>query len=100
MAEASRVQLPRPTVWAARLAIFWLLLIVLVAYLEPLSGPVGTDPTNPEIASSASLPVFMWCMGWPIAFTRRQWWESLRFPWALGSVLLLIHVALAFHLGH
>jgi hypothetical protein len=46
------------------------------------------------------MPVLMWCIGWQIALRRHPLWYGFRFPWALGSLLLLVHIAIAFHLGH
>lgn len=66
----------------------------------PLLGPVGTDVTNSEIRFTALLPVCLWCLAWPLAFVRTPIDLVPRFIWALGCALLLVHIAVAFHLGH
>jgi hypothetical protein len=66
-----------------------------------LLEPVGTDVTNKTIKRSAELPVFMWCLGCPIAFARRcRWLLGLSTSWAFGCLFLFWHIAIAFHLGH
>src|SRR5262245_43939105 len=99
MADVKPVQLPR----YARGAL-WLVVSVAVAAFVlllalPLLEPVGTDVAHKAIRSSAHLPVVMWCFGWPIAFVRQPQ-RLTRMTWALGCVLLIQHIAIAFHLGH
>lgn len=80
---------------------FAVLAIALAAVAAaPLLQPVGTDVTNGEIRLTAQLPVLFWCLSWHIAWVRRPGATAAQFIWALGSVLCLVHVAVAFHLGH
>jgi hypothetical protein len=105
MPEPERVQLPRSVV-----ALWWLFIAVLVGILlvcaRPLFEPVGTDVAHRAIKRSAELPVLLWCMGvwvmiWPRAFgVTADKLVAGWFPWTAGCVLLLLHIAVAFHLGH
>lgn len=77
------------------------LAVALVAVSAvPLLGPVGADVVNSEIRLSAHLAVLFWCFAWPIAFARSPDHTAPRVVWAIGCLLLLVHVAVAFHLGH
>jgi hypothetical protein len=100
MPEAKRVQLPR--VIAILIGIV-ALMGVMVMFVIPgltLLEPTGTDVTNAAIRGSAMWPAVFWCFGWPIAFVKREMFLMVRIVWALGCLLLLLHVAVAFHLGH
>lgn len=99
MAEAQRVQSRRSRVHVG--FTFAALAIALATVSAvPLLQPVGTDVTSGEIRLTAQLPVFFWCIGWPIALARAPDYVGLRVTWALGALLLAVHVAVAFHLGH
>lgn len=101
MAGLARVQ-PRMG-WVDAVALAGMLVtasLLIAAYLEPLTGPVGADPTAPEIRHSAELPVVFWCVGWPIALVRRTLRPAVPLFWTIGCVTAWVHVALAFHLGH
>ncbi len=100
MAEAERVQLSRPAVFAAITLMLVLTVALIWAYAYLLLGPGGADPTNPEIKQTAKVPVILWCAGWPIVFTRRTVPTGAAIIWTLGCVLTWIHIAVAFHLGH
>lgn len=71
-----------------------------------LTLPVSNDPTNSAIFPTALATILLWCLGWPLLLATRAtiptWRESLpsRAIWTLGCVLLLLHIAVAFHLGH
>lgn len=76
---------------------------LLLPFYIPVSAllePAGTNTSNESIKLSAALPVLLWCLGCGVAFARRSDSPMHRVCWALGSVLLLFHVAVAFHLGH
>jgi hypothetical protein len=100
MAKAKRVQLRR----VMAIIVFILMLVIglalFVADAHSLLGPSGTDPTNGEIKDTAKSPVMLWCLGWPIALTRRTVPVGVAFIWTLGCVLAWVHIAVAFHLGH
>src|SRR5687767_3690746 len=84
------------------LCLFWLLAPSVKALFEP----AGEDVAHPAIRATAMPPVLLWFVGAPILFAARS--VTLRRPelfgarivWALGCVLLLLHIAVAFHLGH
>lgn len=97
MAEPERVQFPRRAVVAFRaLIVVTLFLATSHVWLEP----VGTDVTHREIRISALWPVMFWSLSWLIALKRTRSNDIVAFMWAFGCVLLLIHIAAAFHLGH
>jgi len=75
-------------------------LVISFSPVQNFWEPVGTDIGNPAIKGSAFGPVFFWCLGAPIAFVERPWVYGARFAWTLGGVLSLLHIAVAFHLGH
>lgn len=92
MAEEERVQ----SAYAVSDLIGAALVVGVSAYFaRPLLGPVGTDVTDPAIKTTALLPVVLWCGGWPIALGYNR-----RLNWTFGCALLLVHIAVAFHLGH
>jgi hypothetical protein len=71
-----------------------------------LLAPAANDVTHPAIRESAFWCVFLWCAVWPAALFARSGFLSdtnsvvIRFAWAFGCVLLLWHIAIAFHVGH
>jgi hypothetical protein len=99
MAEPAPVQSPYR---AARgvLGVLVTAALLLIAG-RTLFEPVGTDATSREIKFSAHMPVLFWCLSWPFMLTRRRR-EHVAFPavWTMGCLLLWVHIALAFHLGH
>jgi hypothetical protein len=80
---------------------------ILGAAVLALSEPAGNDPTDPAINESAwRAPLLYWCLG-PLLFLRSTGEGQHRFirvclqiGWAYAWVLCLLHVAIAFHLGH
>jgi hypothetical protein len=84
---------------------FWLLILFIPA-IRALTEPIGRDVTNEAIKNSARWPVFLWCLGWPIAFVTKRPAPLLsvyKLPllaWTLGCAAFLLHIAVAFHLGH
>lgn len=102
-AEQSRVARARLT-----LALMFVVtqLLFLGSAVWALSEPVGNDPAHPAIKRSA-LPVpLLWWAGISLVFmTRNQYRERFtrvlcQSGWASGSVYCLLHIAVAFHLGH
>ncbi len=74
-----------------------------------LSGPVGNDPTNPAIKQSAVwVPILWMTFGISLVFTKpsdvrdSHRWDRIgtRFGWPCACGLCLLHIAVAFHLGH
>jgi hypothetical protein len=101
MAEPGRVQWRRVgghIVWIATLLAF-LGITALIAYAA-FGQPPGTDPTDGLISLSAIPSVVVWMWSLPLAFARQRINRKIRFNWALGCVLLWLHIAIAFHLGH
>jgi hypothetical protein len=102
MAEGTRVQFWTAAAWV--IGGLFAVSTLLAPALRALAGPAGSDPTNPEIARSALGPVLVWCCCWPLALMKSgrvlagRW--TVPFAWSLGCVLLWLHVAVAFHLGH
>jgi hypothetical protein len=94
MAEVRRVQSRLWRSLAILTAAFVILSLVASSAL-PLLEPVGADVTAAEIKHTAFLPVVAWCGGWLVAFG-----HNLRTIWAFGCALAIVHVAVAFHLGH
>ena len=86
----------------------WVIAVVVLVCFTFLSfsranvfwEPVGTDVGNPAIRSSAFEPVLFWCLGVPIAVVKRPWAYSFLFAWTLGCAFSVLHIAVAFHLGH
>ncbi|HEY1186628.1 MAG TPA: hypothetical protein VGE74_03175 [Gemmata sp.] len=78
-----------------------LLLLGLFAPAAVFREPSGLDTGNGAIRGSALRVVLVWCCAWPIALVQRTTGAGrLRALWALGAVLLLVHIAIAFHAGH
>ena len=81
-----------------------LLGVVVWIFGEPalalVGEPVGHNVKHPALVGSAKPPVVLWCVGWPIALGCGRTKPAVRALWALGCVLCVIHIALAFHLGH
>jgi hypothetical protein len=106
MAEGTRVQFPTAAAWA--IGGFFAVSALLAPALRALDEPAGGDPTNPEIELTARGPVMAWCCCWPLAFMGLRDVRGLgaprrfgiRLAWSRGCVLLWLHVAVAFHLGH
>jgi hypothetical protein len=98
----------------SRVFLFWFMVIAslylaLPQYIDALTAPVANDPDNPAIKESAKPVVWFWfCAPLSLAFanprtlpdTRRWVRVAVRFIWALGCVLCLLHIAVAFHQGH
>jgi hypothetical protein len=100
MAEAKRVQLPRAVTLLIGIVALMGVTVMLVIPGLALLEPAGTDVANVAIAGSAMWPVVLWCLNWPIAFVKREVFLVVRIFWALGCLVLLLHIAIAFHLGH
>ena len=80
---------------------FWALIAVgFGAGVLALLEPAGADTNRWAIRATAILPVCFWCVGWPIALTRRLYVVGNHFQWTGGCVGCLLHIAVAFHLGH
>ncbi|MBN9119480.1 MAG: hypothetical protein J0I06_10035 [Planctomycetes bacterium] len=93
---------------------FFVFLAVVFVSLElgravsALSGPVGNEPTDPAIKRSAFLVPLIWMACAPLAFAssrdvrdyRRRERILTRSGWAWACSLCLLHVTIAFHLGH
>ena len=78
-----------------------LLLVFFLICARPLLEPVGADVTNKKITGSALLPVASWCVSWPmVAWPHPRDKSAGRSLWTLGCSFLLLHIAIAFHLGH
>jgi hypothetical protein len=83
-----------------------LLLWPFVLPLKALAEPVGENVSHPAIKASAVAPVVLWLLTAPILFVtralavRRPVALAARVGWALGGVVLVLHIAIAFHLGH
>src|SRR5262249_14743696 len=82
---------------------------VFTDYVEPLMEPAGNDPADPAIKRSAFLVPLLWLCG-PLAFAVAKWrgvqslsrWHriGIQVSWASACAVLLLHIAVAFHLGH
>lgn len=86
-------------------AIGVLAIFALAGLLAPalaLREQPGHDTTHEAIRTSALWVVLVWCAAWPIALARAPspHLRRLRALWTLGCVLLLVHIAIAFHVGH
>lgn len=76
--------------------------------VRAFSEPVGNDPSHPAIKQSAFLPpLCCWGGVLSLAFTQRGKAPDDRFIrvtqricWAYVCTLCLLHIAIAFHLGH
>ena len=97
MVEAQRVQFPDLVIAVAAVV---LPTLVLFSPAGAFAEPVANDVTNPAIRDSAFWPVFFWALGCPIALAKRNWITGVRITWTLGCLLSLLHIAVAFHLGH
>ena len=100
MARARIVQFAALLTLAVGLAalLFGLLLPARVFWEPP-----GHDPAHEAVRASALRVVLVWGFAWPIALVRtaaRTGATRLRVLWTLGAVLLLVHIAIAFHVGH
>src|SRR5688572_7615657 len=97
MAEAKRVQWRRgvPIV-----SLFLFLALTALIDVVALREPVGTNSKDALISLSAVPPVVLWVTCWPLAFARRRAGPAVRLCWAIACVLLWVHIAVAFHLGH
>src|SRR6185312_10642020 len=88
---------------AAAIALIWLAL-----FGKGLAGPSESDPANPVIRHSAFPVVLVWPWGALLAFIPKCFpAESVRgiarptrWAYSIGCILCLLHVAVAFHLGH
>ncbi len=102
MAEGMRVQFRFLVVWVIGISV--VLFVLIRMPVQALCYAAGTNPSDPTIARSALGPVLLWCCCWPLAFTRsaaaRPSGWILPLMWLFGGVLLCLHVAVAFHLGH
>jgi hypothetical protein len=68
---------------------------------QPLFEPVGSDVSHRSINTSASMAMMFWCLSWPIIVLARGVDQCYgRLPWTIACVLLLLHIAIAFHVGH
>ena len=105
MAEVKAVQ-SQIVVMVVMVALFWVLL--LDQTIDAFSEPVRNNPSNPAIKRSAFLVPLCWMAAVPLAFAKSnemrtygQWRRlSVQFTWAFPCMLLLLHIAIAFHLGH
>ena len=97
MADAQRVQFPDLIIAVAAVV---LPTFVLFSPARAFAEPATTDVTNPAIRDSALWPVFFWALGWPIALAKRGRIPGVRITWTLGCLVSLLHIAVAFHLGH
>lgn len=115
MAETTTVQSQTFMLWVMALLMFTVVPYFLLApSIGALTEPVGSDPTNPAIKEPAKWVVWFWGCAFmsvvvrSFAFrkprelpgTLRLLRVMTRFTWAFGCVLCLLHIALAFHLGH
>lgn len=97
MAEGKRVQFVGRVIAIVSVAVA---VAGCFSLAKVFTAPVETDIGHPAIRASALGPVVLWCLGWPVAFANAARASVARIPWAAGSVLLLLHIAVAFHLGH
>jgi hypothetical protein len=97
MAKAKRVQW-----WRGVRIVSMFLFLALTALIDvvALREPAGTNPKDALISLSAVPPVVLWVTCWPLAFARRRAGPPGRLCWAIACVLLWVHIAVAFHLGH
>lgn len=77
--------------------------------VSPLTGPVGNNPADPRIRCSAfSVPLCWFAGPWALFLMRfrdsrpvsRRYRLCIQLPWAFACASLLLHIAVAFHLGH
>lgn len=110
MADPQTVQSQGFVLWFMALLLFTVVPYwCLAPAVNALRGPVGTDPSNPAIKESARPVVWFWLCGTTsLAFANYRTLQTghrvirvaSRFMWAFGCVLCLLHIAVAFHLGH
>jgi hypothetical protein len=100
MTEREPVQSSRHTARAILTVMLVGLISIFALSTLPLLQPVGTDVTNKEIKESARLPVIAWCASWTMMLQRSRGWRAGRVAWTFGCLSLLLHIAIAFHLGH
>lgn len=82
-----------------RLILIGLTLYSLLLYGPLLSDPSGSDPAHPAIRGSAILVVLLWPWGAMLPFGGR-FTHLLRWCHILGCLLCILHITVAFHLGH
>jgi hypothetical protein len=94
------------TLWSVVLLV--LLAKNAIAAAVALSGPAGSDPGHRLIRSTGLTATALWFVGslgiLTVAFTDRdRHGRHVRYArrcWWIGCAMYLIHVAVAFHLGH
>src|SRR3954469_4214438 len=80
--------------------------LLLAQAVAALAEPVGSDPADPAIKRSAFVVPLCWLACGPLLFARpanrsgRGGRLAIQVAWAAGCVLLLLHIAVAFRLGH
>jgi hypothetical protein len=106
-----------PAVQQSQTFMLWVFAVLFIAMqvwlvreaVLVLSGPVGTDPNDLAIKKSVILvPVLWMCCGPVLLFRKpgggRSEWRMIqviaRCSWVFGCTLCLLHIAIAFHLGH
>lgn len=108
MANYSWVQFRAALMWLWVLVLLLFALLVFLGFpvfliavaISAFTDPVGWNTSNPVIGTWAMVSVIGWCLGWPIVFVNSYIGRG-RLPfWTLGSTACVIHIALAFHLGH
>ncbi|MCI0701417.1 MAG: hypothetical protein L0241_10085 [Planctomycetia bacterium] len=108
MSEGNPEQQSEVRTVLATLSLILGIALLLSAPVLLFSSPATHDVSASAIKDSAMWPAFLWCLGWPILLARRRALSGeigetaagLRFIWTLGCLLCLIHIAIAFHLGH
>lgn len=110
MAEATPDQSQTFMLWFMVLLLFTVFPYSLLApSVRALCEPVGNDPANPAVKESAKWVVFVWvgaslslAFGKPrdVQVARRLLRIAVQLSWSFGCALLLLHIAIAFHLGH
>jgi hypothetical protein len=107
MANGRRVQFRGVLACLGAMILFAFLLLLCgwlcVAFIRgvlPLFEPPSDDVTHTAIATSATWPIFFWCLGWPILLRNPPRELGRRSAWTLGCLTCLIHIAVAFHVGH
>jgi hypothetical protein len=106
MSEETTLQ--RPSFWLVSIVIAVVFAIDVAKYAMLLAGPVGNNPFDPAIRETAFLVVWLWPWGAALPFAIRHWQPGQpgtpagRIRWAhtIAWGLCLLHVAIAFHVGH
>lgn len=108
MADERRVQLR--DVMGILVPLIVMLLTPVVLFVLPglllgcaafgFSEPSGHNIADARIGVSALIAVVFWCLGWPLAIADYSDRLFPRLFWTLGGVASLVHIAIAFHLGH